>query len=813
MLKEISDAERSLVGNKAYNLALMLRAGMPIPEGFCILSTAYFDHAESSDPAEALKEEIASAYRLLGEGPVAVRSSATSEDLANASFAGQQQTFLNIEGNSSLFVAVQNCWRSLSSSQAEAYRQRIRLGLDESKPKMAVIVQRMVPAEAAGVLFSRSPWPWNPNQMLLEASRGLGKKLVSGKITPDRFVLDRNSLEIVERNIASQTGIAALRDEEVQKLGRIGLEIEGIFNEPCDIEWAVQGGKIFILQSRPITTMARDDEVEELRKQEVERLRQLTSAQGTVWSRYNLSEVLPAPLPMTWSILSKSLSGNDGFGMAYRELGFIPGKEVCDQPPIDLICGRSYYNLSKEPRFYFADFPLEHDFQELKSDPSKAFYPEPKVDIKKASSQFWLKFPYYAVKMLQAEFRLRKSREDYDHSLRESTIPNFLNYVEAQRKLNLIEFSDEALLLKLEEWRQQTLFYFAKEGFKATILARFSLINLTKALQKELKGIDKNEVNRLVQNLTSTLDDDPTVQLNLSIWKLAQDEMEMSSFLELFGHRAVGEFELSQPRWREAPDSVAALVEMFKNRTELNLSPAARLAQRIKLQEETEAELRARLGKKWKKIETELEFSRRYLPFREVVKNCLMLGHELLRIGLLELGKRHLSAAEDIFYLEFGELSQLTGGKNFSHEISKRREKRDKLLKIGLPDVIFSDALEQIGDPPMPQEAEVLRGISVCGGVIEGPAIVMESFNLDRVRGRSGYILVCPATDPCWTPLFINASGLVMEQGGVLSHGAIVAREFGIPAVVNVLNATKLIRTGQQLRLDGNRGLIGLLPS
>jgi pyruvate,water dikinase len=798
MLEEISEKEERLVGGKAYNLAVMIRAGMPVPPGFCVLSTAY---SEDLDIPKELIEEIISAYNRIGGGEVAVRSSALMEDLPSASFAGQGETLLNVKGEDRLIEAIRECWRSLSSARAEVYRERMKTG--GVKSTMAVIVQRMVYPDSAGVIFTRSPW--NPEQIIIESGCGLGEKVVSGEITPDRFVLDRRSLEMVEREVASEGRVSSLDDEEVRRLGRIGMEIERIFGDPRDIEWAIQDQEIYILQSRPITAVARDEEIERLRSEEIERLRRIASPRGTVWSRYNLSEVLPAPLPMTWSIISKFMSGKGGFGAAYREMGFMPGKEVLEEPPIDLICGRAYYNLTKEPRFYFADFPFEHDFQELKSDPRKAMYPEPKVNARNAPPIFYLKLPYYLLSMGRAEIRMRRLRKDYDRRVREEIIPNFVRYIQNERQVDLTALDDEGILGKIEEWRDNTLFHFAKDVLKATILARFSLTNLINGLKKEMP---EEEAVHLVQELTSALEDDLTVRMNISIWKLAQGEMEMGRFLGLFGHRAVGEFELAQPRWRENPEFVEGMVKMFKEDPELN--PEERFRRRRAQREEIEREIGARFSAKWEDIKSELEFTRRYLPFRESVKHYMMMGYELLRLALIELGRRHLSDPQDIFYLTIEELPDLVRGRDFIREISDRKERREKLLRIGLPDVIFSDELERIGDPPIPQEADVLEGVSVCGGVAEGEALVMERPDLDLARGRSGYILVCPSTDPCWTPLFIGARGLVMERGGVLSHGAIVAREFGIPAVVNVQGAMKLIRTGQRVTVNGDKGFVSL---
>lgn len=793
-LWEISEEDRELVGGKAYNLGLMIKAGLPVPPGFCILSTAYSPDLKVS---EELSDEIARAYELIGKGEVAVRSSATAEDTELASFAGQGETFLNVKGIDQLIEAIKGCWRSISSSRLQAYRER--MNLEGETIKMAVVVQKMVHPDFAGVIFTQAPL--NPDRLIVESGSGYGERVVSGEVTPDRFVLDRHSLRIIETALSPDEDVH-LPEGKVEELAQIGMEIERLFGEPRDIEWAIRDGRIFILQSRPITSKAFDEEMERLRREEIERLRRISSPGGTVWAGYNLSEVLPEPTPMTWSIISEFMSGNGGFGTAYREVGFLPGKEVRDQPPIDLICGRPYYNLSREPRFYFADFPFEHDFQELKSDPRKAMYPEPKVNVKNAPPSFLLKFPYYLFRMLKAELKMRRLRRDFDRRMKEEIIPRFVEYIGGERRVDIPCLSGEELIGKLEEWREMTLFRFAKEAFKATILARFSLTNLTNALKK----VNPDEAIHLAQELTSALEDDPTVRMNVHIWKVARGEMMIDEFLELYGHRAVGEFELAQMRWREDPSFVERMAAMFKADPKLN--PEDQFKKRLKERCELEERIKREAGKRWRKIEVELNYARRYLPFRESVKHYMMMGYELLRLGLLELGRRYLTEPDDIFFLTWDEVPQLIKGRDLSDRILERRRRREKLLRIALPDVIFSDELDRIGDPPLPEGAEVLEGVPVSAGVAEGEALVMERANPELARSRSGYILVCPSTDPCWTPLFLKARGLVMERGGVLSHGAIVAREFGIPAVANVSGAVRSIKTGQRIRVDGNKGIV-----
>ena len=794
---DLDDATAPLAGGKAWSLARMRKAELPVPPGFCILATAYTASLNISDD---LKSDVTSAYDRLGGGAVAVRSSATDEDTADASFAGQQDTFLNVEGSEALITAVQGCWASIAGDRAEAYREHA--GDDGRARAMAVVVQRMAPAEKAGVLFTCSPW--DDSLMVLEAAYGLGDRVVSGDVDPDRLTLRRESLSIIDREITSPDGEPCLTPEEAGSLARLGMRIEGIFEHACDIEWAIGEGKIAILQARPITATAGDQDAQKLCEQERERLRGLAASDGTIWSRYNLSEALPAPMPMTWSVVGPALSGSGGLGMAYRDMGFIPGADVMDEPPIDLICGRAYYNLTREPRMYFADFPFGHEYEEIKADPRKAQYPEPKIDVRYAPWRFWPKLPYYALRMIQAEFRLNKSLRSYDRTMNEQILPDFARYVRDQEQVDLVQLSDADVLSKIGEWRERTLDHFARDGFKATILARFALTKLTATLRRT---VGDDDAGQYAQELTAAPAEDLTVSMNLDLWRLAHGEMTVDAFLERFGHRAPQEFELAQPRWDEQPGAIERFAELVRD----GRDPSKRLEDRAIERDAREDELRQRLGNKWPSVTRELDFSRRYVPFRESVKHHLMMGYRLIRRGLLVLGERHLADRSDIFFLQIEELPDLLRHTDLSATISSRRRRRTQLLRIGLPDVIFSDRLEEIGDPPLTDDVERLEGIPVCDGIADGDALVMRTLELDRVPATGGYVLVCPSTDPCWTPLFVNASALVMEQGGVLSHGAIVAREFGIPAVVNVRNATDLIATGRRIRVDGTRGIVAIV--
>jgi len=316
----------------------------------------------------------------------------------------------------------------------------------------------------------------------------------------------------------------------------------------------------------------------------------------------------------------------------------------------------------------------------------------------------------------------------------------------------------------------------------------------------------KTLASRLISGLSGNL----TVETNKKLQQVATGDLAPTDFLKAYGHRAVGEFELAVPRWREDTtylEQVSASLRQGASETG-GQQHFKRQAEQHASAERDLSELLADKAGLRKQVESELDFTRRYMPFRETAKFYLMLGYEQIRRALVELDNRY-ELEGGIFYLEPAELEQLIGGDDFGNIIATRRTQRELMLQIEMPDVIFSDALEQVGAPVSIAAAKAYTGIGVSAGVATGKARVL-LMPSDVNPSDRDYILVCPSTDPAWTPLFLHAAGLVMERGGILSHGAVVAREYGVPAVANLPNATRLIADGQLLHIDGNQGIVSI---
>ena len=834
---EINETDLTHVGGKGLNLGKLTRAGFRVPQGFCVTTDAYrlsvrglSEQNESSVKDIELPPELVAAVRAAREqlqtATVAVRSSATAEDLAEASFAGQQDTFLNVTPDG-LLDALKACWASLWSERAIVYRQT--QGIADEGLAMAVVVQEMCDADVSGVLFTVSPF--DPDISIVESNWGLGESVVSGAITPDSFHVSRETGEVVESNIAvkremitatgvnevssPQQDIPSLADTQLKELVQLGRQVETCYKQPMDIEWALADGQFVLLQARLITVQdtvskAPKGAVEELRQEEIRLLEARSEVHGTVWCHHNLAEVLPAPLPMTWGIMKEFMSGAGGLGKAYRSLGFYPSKRVDNEGVLDLICGRIYVNLNSEAELYFDGFPFAHDFEALKRNPQQAMYAQAQTDIKRSNASFWLKLPLHIVRMSRAEIRLRQCRSDFDRLLTEEVFPAFQAEVEAEREILYADLSDPEVLTKFQTWRAKTLNNFAPKALTATLLAGFSLQRLEVGLQKHL---DETAAKVLASKLISGLSGNLTVETNEKLWQVAPGELTLTDFLKNYGHRAVDEFELAQPRWREDTTYLEQIVASFRQEGTQAQENGPRFGGRIEQRESAEKELAAILEEKAslrKQIESELDFTRRYMPFRETAKFYLMLGYEQIRRALLELDRRY-QLNGGIFYLMPDELKQLIDGETFDEVIPTRKKRRELMLQIEVPDVIFSDALEDIGAPISTDAAETYTGVGVSAGVATGKARVLLT-PVDVHPSDRDYILVCPSTDPAWTPLFLNAAGLVMERGGILSHGAVVAREYGVPAVANIPNATQHIADGQTLQVDGNQGTVSIFP-
>lgn len=776
--EQVPAAARDVVGGKGLALARLAAAGLPVPPGF-IVTTVAFRRLRDRGPTE-IAVVITDAYRTLGGGPVAVRSSATAEDGTDTSFAGQQNTYLGIDGETAVVEAIERCWASVDNERAKAYRHQHSLG----ESAMAVVVQRFVAAEVAGVLFTRDPDDATGRTMLVEAAWGLGEVVVAGRVTPDRFRLDRETSEVVERHAGvktvrvSATGevpVAAvdqmrfcMTDAQLAALADLGRRVESLDGEPRDIEWAWADGRLWLLQARPIT--APDTvERERVRREEMAALAKIAEPGGTVWAKFNLAEVLPAPTPMTWAVVQRLVSASGGLGRMYRDFGFAPDPSLGNTGVYDLIAGRPYCNLSREPRMWFAGQPFGHSFAELKADPAKAMYPTAKFLPERAGIGFYLTLPWTLWRATVASRRMQQYSRTFADRFRADILPAYLSDVATMEATDLTILSMDALIARFDAWCHRVFVEFARDSLKPTALAAHALAELGEAGPTAAFGASANA----------------NADLPAALLALANGRLSAAAFLERFGHRGPQEMELSQPRWSETGIS--------------------------KLPSPTGLPGGEGMGVRGEVRERPATVSlRTYLGLREEAKHYLMRGYAQLRHVLLEIDRR-CQLNGGIFYLTPEELRPLAAGTDYAAVIAERRRRRNIALSLYVPPVVFSDDLNAVGRLPAPPTgATTLTGVGISAGVAEGPARVLREPT--GVPAELGYVLVCPSTDPAWVPLFVGAAALVMETGGVLSHGAIVAREFGLPAVAGIPDATRILTTGRRIRVDGSSGAVTVLP-
>lgn len=811
-LDEITDAKAPLVGGKGLSLGKTARAGLPVPGGFVVTTQAHrrlADRGARSDPGFA--RAVAGAYETLGRGPVAVRSSATAEDAADTSFAGQQETILGVQGDEPLLDAIERCWRSLFTERAAAYRAK--QNIDDAGATMAVVVQKLVPAEAAGVLFTRDPMDPDGQRMLAESAWGLGEVVVSGRVQPDRFTLDHATGAVLTRALGSKAVRVvggteehvpaelqqkfSLTDSQLAELAELGRKVEAFYGDARDIEWAYAAGQFALLQARPIT-VAGAAEREQVRQAVIAGLRAEADPKGTVWVRYNLSEVLPEPTPMTWAVVQRLLGADGGFGAMNRQLGANPDPLLGSRSAFDLVAGRPMANLSRLPRMQFSRPPFEYPLGEYKRDPRKALDPKPVLNPLAGSGCVLGVFtlPGTILTLTRLMNTTKRLSEGFATRFEQETVPEFARSVAQALAQQWSGCEPDVLLTEFNTWVNRALVEFASESLKSTVFADLAWSEVFELLKPKL---GEARARAAVGELSLGAAPPPAADLGGAVRALAAGAVSRADFLARFGHRSTNEMELAQPRWSEVPQELDKLVRGAHARDH---APTAADVDAIATEAKLTGPFRDQLAAKVKRLRT-------FLGLREAGKHYLLMGYQLIRRALVELDRR-FGLNGGIFFLTPPDLPELIKGKDFSAQIAAARKLRQTQLSLEVPPVLFSDDLDAIGRPlPAPAGGDKLDGVALSAGVAEGPALVLTEPAAAPPEG--GYILVCPSTDPAWVPLFVQAKGLVMETGGVLSHGAIVAREFGLPAVAGLPGATRQIRTGQRLRVDGAQGTVTIL--
>lgn len=874
----------SVAGGKGANLIKLKNAGFPVPDGFLIPTSAYREFVlenhlrslikstlEKTDlrSPEALKhaslqirqefsqgkisidlvDSLRSGLAWLGDAPVAVRSSATAEDLPGMSFAGQQDTLLNVIGEELLVDAVITCWSSLWTARAIGYRTRNNIPHDEVS--LSVIVQRMVQSEISGVLFTANPLTGLRSEVVIDATIGLGEALVSGQVEPDHYIVDTVQSAIKSKTLGAKSdavrglpeggvqsyktdspGTQALPDQAILELARIGKKIEALYEFPQDIEWAWVDGTFSILQSRPITSLYPIPEVPE-------------SSQLHVFFSFGAVQGLLDPMtPLGQDAIRLIFAGGSSlFGFNDRtqhtqgvikiagERLWGDATSIVRHPLGAKVMLKVFPGV--EPgslgalKEILSDPDVEAGSGRMKLSTIRRLFRFGRRMLKKML--FFARDPETKARMIRDAYQaeIEKLRKKYDQP--------------TQRTLTLTE----AVELFREIYHA---FIFAVPEIAGGAMPGLLPLLFLSKISSQHHGS-----NELALKLTRGLPNNVTTEMDLSLWDTAKAIREdpislqmfqslpaaqlaenylraelpeigqrgLQTFLTQYGMRGLGEIDIGRPRWRENPTQIIQTIQSYLQIKDDTIAPDAVFRRGTAQAQEALDTLVASVQNTFAgKLKTRMVRAAvrrlwalgglRESPKFYIVQIMGLIRHSLLRCGETLVAQGKTKNKDDLFFLYLDELEAFSNGEqqDWKTLIRQRRTSyNQEMLRKQVPRMLVSDGRTFYEGMEAPdREAGVLRGSPVSPGVVEGTIRVV--FEPHKANLSPGEILVCPGTDPAWTPLFLAASGLIMEVGGMMTHGAIVAREYGIPAVVGVNQATVYLETGDKVRLDGSTGLI-----
>ena len=874
------EANLSNSGGKGSNLARLTRAGFPVPQGFILQTDAYrsfvsrnelqelidsaLDHIKLENPDSVeqasvlirtvfasgkIPEEIVLTVRnfhsQLNNIPLAVRSSATTEDLPELSFAGQQDTYLNIIEINSLFEAVINCWSSLWTGRAIGYR--MRNNIDNDEVSLAVVVQEMVQSDVSGVLFTTNPLTGLLSETVIDATFGLGEVLVSGQVEPDHFVIDSISGELIEKTLGTKElstrskpggGVENIRemardrltltDDEIHQLVKLGQQVQNEYGAPQDIEWAFVGKKLYLLQARPITSLF---PIPEISFDPLKVWFSFGTVQGLVGPitplgqntilhvvlgagklfglklNYGESDLFALAGERIWIKISDVIRHPLGYRIVGGLLDYVEPsvKEIVFRlvSESNLGAGSGKFKLSTFRRFLFFALP---------------------IGVQMVCTMLWPK---------RARDRFETAIDDY---LATAYIPPADDRFE--RLVNLTTFIKDRIANALP---------FLLPKFIPLFGPSMALLNLL----NKITGQDR----ALILEVMRGLPDNVTTEMDLALWKSAtvirkdtvSEELftatdatqlaclyldgslpllaqsAIADFMYQYGMRGVGEIDFGQPRWRDDPTPVMQMLKSYLNITP-ERAPDVQFAKGQKIAEKAIQRLveavRHQPGGwiKEKLVRGAAWRIRTLMSVRESPKFFAIRTMGIGREALIAIGQEFVDAGtlehpDDLVFMELSELEALAGHENrdWMALIAERRNAYEReLRRRQVPRVLVSDGrvfYEGVG--AMRHDDDVITGSPVSPGVAEGRIHIV--LDPSGTQLSPGEIIVCPGTDPAWTPLFLAAGGLITEVGGMMTHGSVVAREYGIPAVVGVHQATLRLKDGQRIRMDGSTGTIALL--
>ena len=827
-------ADPALVGGKASGLGALLRHGFRVPSGFCVTTDAYRDALRdagidaalrwkqaldgtgferdrllddcrqairSAAVADPLLQALRSEISQRGGARWAVRSSATDEDADDATFAGLYTTVLDVPADG-LPAAILDCWASIWTTAVVVYHERI--GRREA-PAMAVVLQPMLEPRSAGVAYSRHPVTGRPDVVVINAVRGLAEPLVSGRAIPDQVVVRTGDTpQIIERHPADAgRSQPALPDGDALRLAEHIRSIEQKLGRPVDVEWALADGTLWFLQARAISPM---------------RATAMLTEPMCVWSRANFKETMPdLPSPLGLSFLQEFM--DRAILRHYRTLG-------CTMPPglssVRIIRGRPYINVSL---FQFFMAQLGGNPDSIVDQMGGQLHPLP---IRPPRLPLWRLIPAG----LWMEWQMRRAARVAPRWFAD------IKQIAGEQTVDSVRSLPPAgLLARLDQLGRQLyerdLTFPAVGGVSQGLyvlrlllerrFGREGHVLLNTSLQGRSQVISAQQIFRLME-LAETAGREPAARTFFltAPWEPLQFRgrlagtkflRDFDAYLADYGHRAVGESDMMSQRFAEMPDYLLGII-----RTHL-LTPPARPVAAMRLEQDAArvaALRRIRAGFGWR-VHEWLFFRwcharlARYLALREANRHALMYFSMASRRLLLLMGERFaanriFTSPDDIFFLTSDEIRGIVreAGPDWKTVVSARRAERERNASLEAPDTIVGTGPSET-QPESGPSLGTLTGLPISPGCVEGPARLIRSPD-DRARVRSGDILVVPVIDPGMAPLFGLAAGVVAEMGGTLSHGAIIVREYGLPALANVHGVMRRLADGERVLLDASRG-------
>lgn len=863
--QEMEKTQLSLVGGKGLRLGeLSSIQGIQVPEGFCVTTVGYQKAIEQNEAYHALVDrltlltvedreqigeisrkirqtileagipsDVASAVAhylsLFGEEHAyAVRSSATAEDLPHASFAGQQDTYLNIIGVDSILQHISKCWASLFTDRAVIYR--MQNGFYHSQVLLSVIVQRMVFPQASGIVFTADPITANRKLLSIDASFGLGEALVSGIVSADCYKVREG--EIVSKRIATkklavygrkESGTKTqqlepdrqkaqtLSDPQILQLAGIGRQIEAYFGQPQDIEWCLANDTFYIVQSRPITTLYPIPEAND----------QENRVYISVCHQQMMTDPIK-PLGLSFFLLTTAAPMRTAGGRLFVDVTNRLASPDGRQMLVNTL-GQS------EPLVKDALMTIIERGDFIQSLPNEKNGQSP--DLSKKGTPPWgaqVQIENDPTIVSDLMKRSQTSIEELKQSIQTKSGPDLFEFIREdiqQLKKILFDPQSSALIMaamNASSWINEKMNEWLGEKNAADTLSQSVPNNITSEMGLAL--MDVADVIRpypeVIKYLQQVKDD--SFLKGLIAFDGGQETRDaITAFLDQYGMRCAGEIDITRTRWSEKP---MALVPLILGNIK-NFEPNAgkrKFEQGRKEALEKEQELIERLKQlpdgeqKAKETKQKIDLIRNFSGYREYPKYGMIHRYFVYKQALLKEAEQLAAAGiihekEDIYYLTFEELHEVVRTNKLDEPIIRNRKDEYKYYeKLTPPRVITSDGEIITGEYKRENlPASAIVGLPVSSGVIEGRARVI--LDMEAAELEEGDILVTSFTDPGWTPLFVSVKGLVTEVGGLMTHGAVIAREYGLPAVVGVENATKLIKDGQRIRVNGTEGYIEIL--